>query len=517
MGAGGLVLNGGNSHAGTLNLAGGLVTLGAPSAVSPSGAIAVASGAALTLRLGSGLFSAGDFANLWNNTLTGVNMAAGARAGVDTAETVTVATALSGARGLVLSGSGTLVLTADNAYTGGTTVTGGTLQLGTGGTSGMIAGSIANSGTVAFNRSDDITYASVISGSGGVVKDGGGRLALTAVQSFTGDTVVNDGILQIDGGTPGSGLHRINSGTVRVNAGGTLHFNGTAQFGWAAGTPAVVLDGGTITTASGTYQYLKDITMRNGASIEFGATGSSFAAVQAYSTTSLVSQASSGTNVITGGAMALNTGDSAMTANVERGTAATDLRIETVLRNHPTNNNPGNLVKTGDGILELAATNTYTGTTTVSAGTLLVTGALGATAVTVQSGGTIGGNGTLGGALTFNAGAKLDLTGAALGLASADILSVSASQVITLTDFAFGNIIGWDWLNAGAGTYTLVNGGSGVTLAGSTPTAANPFDFGNGKSGYFQQGSLQAVIIPEPGITILALLGTLMLLRRHKG
>ena len=516
MGAGGLVLNGGNSHAGTLNLAGGLVTLGAPSAVSPSGAIAVASGAALTLRLGSGLFSAGDFANLWNNTLTGVNMAAGARAGVDTAETVTLATALSGTRGLVLSGSGTLVLTADNAYTGGTTVTGGTLQLGTGGTSGMIAGSIANSGTVAFNRSDDITYASVISGSGGVVKDGGGRLALTAVQSFTGDTVVNDGILQIDGGTPGSGLHRINSETVRINAGGTLHFNGTAQFGWAPGTPAVVLDGGTITTANGTYQYLKEITMRNGASIEFGTTGSSFAAVQNYSTTSLVSEASSTTNLITGGAMALNTGDSALTAHVERGTAATDLRIETVLRNHPTNNNPGNLVKAGDGILELAANNTYTGTTTVSAGTLLLSGALGATAVTVQGGATIGGSGTLGGPLTLEGGAKLDLTGATLGLASTDILGVSASQPITLTDFGFADIIRWDRLNADIGTYTLIHGGSPVTLAGGTPTISNPYDFGNGNSGYFQAGSLQVVIIPEPGAAFLGLLGSLVLLRRRR-
>ena len=41
------------------------------------------------------------------------------------------------------------------------------------------------------------------------------------------------------------------------------------------------LDGGTITTTNGTYQYLKGITMRNGARIEFGATGSSFAAVRA--------------------------------------------------------------------------------------------------------------------------------------------------------------------------------------------------------------------------------------------
>jgi autotransporter-associated beta strand protein len=516
MGAGSLMLNGANTLQGTLNITGGLTTLGAPSAISASGSISVGTGAALTLRLGSGLFGAGDFDNLWNNTLTGVTMAAGARAGIDTTETVTLTTDLSGARGLALSGSGTLVLTGDNTYTGGTTVAGGTLQLGTGDTTGTITGNIANSGTVAFNRSDDIIYANVISGSGGLIKDGAGRLTLTAVQSFTGDTVINSGILQINGGSPGSGLHRINSATVRINAGGTLHFNDTAQFGWAAGTPAVVLDGGSITTANNTYQYIKDITMSNGASIQFGAVGSGLNAVQNYSTSSLVSQASSETNGMTGGAMALLSGAAAMTVDVERGTAATDLRIETVLRNHPGNNNPGNLVKTGHGILELAATNTYTGTTTVSAGTLLVTGALGATAVTVESGATIGGSGSIGGALNLNAGANLDLSGAALGLESPGILSVSASHAILLTDFQFDNLLGWDWFDAVVGTYTLINGGSGVTLAGNTPTSVNPYDFGNGRSGYFQAGSLQVVIIPEPGTAFLALFGTLMLLRRRR-
>jgi autotransporter-associated beta strand protein len=515
MGAGSLVLNGGNSHEGTLNITGGLTTLGTPSAISPDGTIAVAPGAALTLRLGSGLFGTGDFDSLWNNSLNSVNMAAGARAGIDTDETVTLATDLSGTRGLALSGTGALVLTGDNNYTGGTTVAGGTLRIGDGGTTGAITGNIANSGTVAFNRSDDITYGNVISGSGGLVKDGGGRLTLTAVQSFTGDTVINDGILQINGGSPGSGRHRLNSETVRINAGGTLHFNGTAQFGWAAGTPDLVIDGGTITTANGTYQYLKDVTMRNGASIEFGTTGSSFAAVQAYSMASLVSEASSETNVISGGAMALNTGDSALTANVERGTAATDLRIETVLRNHPTNNDPGNLVKTGDGILELAATNTYTGTTTVSAGTLLVTGALGPTAVTVDSGATIGGSGTIGGPLIFNPGARLDLTGATINLTSTGMLGVSSSHVISLTDFAFSDIIGWDWFGADVGTYTLINGGSGVTLAGTTPTALSPYDFGDGRSGFFKPGSLQVVIIPEPSTLMFGLLLGFGLLRRR--
>lgn len=136
--------------------------------------------------------------------------------------------------------------------------------------------------------------------------------------------------------------------------------------------------------------------------------------------------------------------------------------------------------------------------------------------MTVESGATIGGSGTLGGALTFEAGAKLDLTNATIGLASTGVLGVSASQAITLTDFGFSDIIGWDWLNAAPGTYTLINGGSGVTLAGGAPTISNPYDFGNGNSGYFQAGSLQVVIIPEPGAAMLGLAGSLLLLRRRR-
>lgn len=91
---------------------------------------------------------------------------------------------------------------------------------------------------------------------------------------------------------------------------------------------------------------------------------------------------------------------------------------------------------------------------------------------------------TLAGAITLNADA-------AVGHAA--ILSVAGGKIITLTDFAFSNIIGWHWLNAAQGTYTLINGGVTVSLVGTTPTSSNPFDFGNGKSGYFHEGSLPSV------------------------
>src|SRR5205085_12420739 len=67
---------------------------------------------------------------------------------------------------VVQDGTGTTILTANNTYTGGTTINAGTLQLGNGGTTGSILGNVVNNGTFAINRSDAYAFSGVISGTG---------------------------------------------------------------------------------------------------------------------------------------------------------------------------------------------------------------------------------------------------------------------------------------------------------------------------------------------------------------
>jgi fibronectin-binding autotransporter adhesin len=168
-------------------------------------------GAPVTLADANSIFRVGD----------------GSAAGTDF--TATIGSVLTGAGGLNKADLGTLILTADNNYGGGTTITGGTLQLGSGGTSGSVAGNIVDNGALVFNRSDAITYAGAISGAGGITQNGAGTVNLTGNSSgFIGTVNIRRGRLAVNGALAG--------GKVTVGNGGTLAGNGiigsvTAQSG----------------------------------------------------------------------------------------------------------------------------------------------------------------------------------------------------------------------------------------------------------------------------------------------
>ena len=92
----------------------------------------------------------------------------------------------------------TQVLTGFNTYSGLTTITAGTLQIGDGGADGAINGTlgIVNNGVLEFNSSLTTTCPAAISGSGTLVQAGvGGALILTGSSNYTGPTIVSAGTL----------------------------------------------------------------------------------------------------------------------------------------------------------------------------------------------------------------------------------------------------------------------------------------------------------------------------------
>ena len=113
---------------------------------------------------------------------------------------------LSGSGLLTKVGNGTLTLSGSNSYTGGTTISSGTLQIGSGGTTGFIAGNVFNNATLAFNRSNALSFSGTISGTGGVSKQAAGLLTFAGVNSYSGLTTISAGTLALSGvGSIGTG------------------------------------------------------------------------------------------------------------------------------------------------------------------------------------------------------------------------------------------------------------------------------------------------------------------------
>jgi autotransporter-associated beta strand protein len=126
--------------------------------------------------------------------------------------------------GTTLTKSGSNLLTISNvtSFSGGTTISAGTIQLGDGtNATGSLGGAIINNGTLETNHgANPITLSNNISGSGAYSKSGVGTVILTGANSYIGTTTINAGILQVgDNGSAGS------LGTGAVVNNGTLIFD----------------------------------------------------------------------------------------------------------------------------------------------------------------------------------------------------------------------------------------------------------------------------------------------------
>lgn len=245
-GPGRLTLTGVNSYVGPTIVGGGTLAIGAGGAIrSSSGLDLLNSGTAFDISGGGNQTIqdltgvAGSTISLGANTLT-----------LGTANSTTFAGAISGTGGVAKQGAGTLTLTGANSYSGGTTVSAGTLS----GNTTSLQGNIADNANVVFDQTSDGTYSGVLSGSGTLSLMGSADLVLTADSSgFAGTTQVTGGDLVVG---PDSSPNARLGGSVTVQNGALVSGLGTigGSLGNLGGT---VKPGGSIGTLTVAGNYVQ--------------------------------------------------------------------------------------------------------------------------------------------------------------------------------------------------------------------------------------------------------------------
>ena len=270
-GAGRLVINGNNTFNGTTTLSAGVLRVGHASAlgvatstvsIPASTAIEVINGISFARNLssaGTGVSSAGSLRSIsGNNTFAGnYTLTAASRINSD-ADTLTLSSAgtLTGTFGLTFGGAGNInvnraiatstgavtkdgtgaaTFLATNTYSGTTTISSGTLQIGSNGTAGTLGtGNVVNNATLIFNRSNNNTISNVISGTGSFVHNGSGTTTLSGNNTYSGGTTINSGTLVAGSNTC------FGTGPITVNAGATLNTAGRTL------SNTIVNNGGTV-------------------------------------------------------------------------------------------------------------------------------------------------------------------------------------------------------------------------------------------------------------------------------
>ncbi|EAN5492471.1 fibronectin-binding autotransporter adhesin ShdA [Salmonella enterica subsp. enterica] len=218
---------------------------------------------------------------------------------------------------IVKSGSDELIVTGDNTYSGGTTITGGTLTADHADSLG--SGDIDNSGVLKVGEGD---LENTLSGSGSLVKTGTGELTLSGGNDYSGGTTIIGGTLTAD--------HADSLGTGAVANSGVLQVGEGELENTLSGSGSLVKTGTGELTLSGDNSY------------------------------------SGGTTII-GGTLTADHADSLGTGTIANSGV---LQVgEGELEN--TLSGSGSLVKTGTGELTLSGDNSYSGATTITDGTLI--------------------------------------------------------------------------------------------------------------------------------------------------
>ncbi|MDF7823643.1 hypothetical protein P4B35_06420 [Pontiellaceae bacterium B12227] len=464
-------------------------------------------------------------------------------------KTVTVDGTLAGAGELTLNGGGIFkITTAENdGFTGGTKITDGSAVEVRNGTVGIL-------GTGTITLDDGKIY-----GAGGhvnmrdttsvVLGEGGGTFQNAHSKAFYGlDNAVisGDGQLTLDGGGSTHNSSRIQVGDeANTYTGGTviqnkanLQLGGDGSLG-LAGTK-VTIDDARVVSGGVNYGSREIEVTSGGARISLNGqtsvmggplTGSGVLTIDntqrdynsgAVANQGVLRMTATGThtgNVTVDGAF-LELG-----ANNALGTGTITLDNGSRLKNRDSHTTLDNALIIGAGGGELmagwnkslsldGALSGSGGLTVVAdSGTVYLNGDSSAFTglLSVEDGAKLGGSGTINGGLTVAAGGTLVFS-------TTDTLTVASGVVSLDSTFGVDDLIDID-SSVADGTYTLIDGDVSASFAAGFENIGleNAFDLGDGKSAYFEEGSLQVTVIPEPATLglVAAFGGAVMFIRRR--
>ncbi|MBJ3759572.1 fibronectin-binding autotransporter adhesin ShdA [Salmonella enterica subsp. enterica serovar Corvallis] len=281
---------------------------------------------------------------------------------------------------IVKSGSDELIVTGDNTYSGGTTISGGTLTADHADSLGT--GTIANSGVLQVGEGE---LENTLSGTGSLVKTGTGELTLSGDNTYSGGTTITGGTLTAD--------HADSLGSGDIDNSGVLQVGEGELKNTLSGTGSLVKIGTGELTLNGDNDYSGGTTIDDGVLIADNADSLGTGAVANNG----VLQVGEGElkNTLSGTGSLVKTGTGELTLNGDNdysggttiddgvliadhadslGTGAIDnsgvLQVgEGELKN--TLSGTGSLVKIGTGELTLNGDNDYSGGTTIDDGTLI--------------------------------------------------------------------------------------------------------------------------------------------------
>ncbi|MEA7577183.1 fibronectin-binding autotransporter adhesin ShdA, partial [Salmonella enterica subsp. enterica serovar Anatum] len=395
---------------------------------------------------------------------------------------------------IVKSGSDELIVTGANDYSGGTTISGGTLIADHADSLGI--GAVANSGVLQVGEGE---LENTLSGTGSLVKTGTGELTLNGDNDYSGGTTIDDGVLIADNADSLGSGDIDNSGVLQVGEGELKNT--------LSGTGSLVKIGTGELTLNGDNDYSGGTTISDGTLIANHADSLGTGAID----NSGVLQVGEGEleNTLSGAGSLVKTGTGELTLSGDNSySGGTTISDGTLIADHAdslgsgdidnsgvlkvgegelknTLSGSGSLVKTGTGELTLSGdNNTYFGDTTIAGGTLIAAnvnalgsgnidnsgtlmldanGAFELANVTTHSGATT----ALAAGSTLDAGQFTQEDGSTLSI---DLGAATDDAVITADSVALGgtlNVTGigsvTDSWTPEAYTYTLIGSDSAIT------------------------------------------------------